>query len=95
MIGLTSLEVYNSFSNITEENKKFENYKFPDEKAGGISYEKVKDDIEKDLDISDITAADLQDDIISPIVLEKYKEQVSKRLEDEQYLRIFSIFKLY
>ena len=36
MIGLTDLEVYNSIFNINEENNKFELYKFPDEKAGGI-----------------------------------------------------------
>ena len=33
MIGLTSLEVYNSVFSITEENNKFELYKFPDEKV--------------------------------------------------------------
>ena len=38
MIGLTDLEVYNSIFNITEENNKFELYKFPDEKAGGVTY---------------------------------------------------------
>ena len=42
MIGLTDLEVYNSIFNTTEENIKFEFYKFPDEKAGGITYEKVE-----------------------------------------------------
>ena len=41
MIGLTDLEVYNSIFNITEENKKFELYKFPEDKIGGISYTKV------------------------------------------------------
>ena len=58
MIGLTDLEVYNSIFNITEENKKFKLYKCPDEKCGGVSYIKVRDEIEKDLDIEDITAAD-------------------------------------
>ena len=71
MIGLTDLEVYNSIFNITELNNKFELYKFPDEKSGGISYIKVKDEIERDLDISDITVADLQDDIIAPIITEE------------------------
>ena len=60
MIRLTDLEVYNSIFNITEENK-FKLHKFPDEKAGGVTYEKVRDEIEKDLDIENITAADLQD----------------------------------
>ena len=91
MIGLTDLEVYNSIFNITEENNKFELYKFPDEKAGGVTYEKVRDEIEKDLGIEDITAADLQDDIIAPIIIKEYKEQVSKRMNDEQYMNILAI----
>ena len=91
MIGLTDLEVCNSIFNITEQNNKFELYKFPDEKAGGISYIKVRDEIEKDLGIEDFTAADLQDERIGPIIAEEYKEQVSKRLNDEQYMNILSI----
>ena len=92
MIGLVDLEVYNSIFNITEENNKFEIYKFPDEKAGGVTYEKVRDEIEKDLDIEDITAEDLQDDIIGPIIIEEYKEQVTKRMNDEQYMTILAIY---
>ena len=84
MIGLTGLEAYNSKFNITKENNKFEFHKFLDEKAGGVSYEKVRDDIEKDLEISDITATDLQNDIIAPITIEHYKKQVTKRMRDEQ-----------
>ena len=83
MIGLTDLEVYNSFFNIAEQNKKFDFYKFSDEKAGGISYTKVRDEIEKDLDISHITAVDLQDNIIGPNIIEEYKEQVTKRMKDD------------
>ena len=70
VIGLIDPKVYNSIFNITEENNKFDFHKFPDEKAGGITYEKVRDEIERDLDISDITATDLQDDIIGPIIIE-------------------------
>ena len=92
MMGLTDLEVYNSIFNITEENNKFELYKFPDEKAGGVTYEKVRDEIEKDLDIEDNTAADLQDDIIGPIIVEEYKEQVTKRMNDGQYMNILAIY---
>ena len=92
MIGLTDLEVYNSIFNITEENNKFELYKFPDEKAGGVTYEKVRDEIEKDLDIEDITAEDLQDEIIAPIIIEEYKKQVTKRMNDEQYMNILAIY---
>ena len=92
VIGLTDLKVYNSIFNITEKNNKFELYKFPYEKAGGVTYEKVRDEIEKDLDISDITAADLQDDIIGPIIFEDYREQVTKRMKDEQYMNILAIY---
>ena len=92
MIGLIDLEVYNSIFNITEENNKFKLYKFPDEKAGGVTYEKVRDEIEKDLDIEDITAEDLQDDIIGPIIIEEYDEQVTKRMNDEQYMNIIAIY---
>ena len=74
VIGLTYLEVCNSILNITQENNKFELYKFPDEKAGGVSYTKVKDEIEKDLDISDITATDIQDDILSPNIIDEYRK---------------------
>ena len=90
MIGLTDLENYNSIFNITEENNKFELHKIPDEKSGGVTYEKVRDEIERDLDISDITAADLQDDIIAPITNKEYKEQVTKRMKDEQYMKILA-----
>ena len=90
MIGLTDLEVYNSIFNITEENNKFELYKFPDEKAGGITYTKVSDEIERDLHISDITDADLQDDIIAPIIIKEYREQVTKRMKDGGYMNIIA-----
>ena len=46
MSGLTSLDVYNSVSNITEGNNKFELHLVPDSKIGGNSYEKVRDEIE-------------------------------------------------
>ena len=92
MIGLTDLGVYNSIFKITEENNKFDRYKFPDEKAGGVTYEKVRDEIERDLGIEDFTAADLQDDIIGPIIIKEYEKQVTKRLNDEQYLNILEIY---
>ena len=88
MLGLVDLEVYDSIFDITEKKSKFDLYKFPDSKVGGISYEKVRDEIEKDLDISDITAADLQDDIIAAFLLEEYKEQVTKKMKDGQYMNI-------
>ena len=42
------------------------------------------------MDNSDITAADLQDDIVAPIIIEKYIEQVTKRTKYKQYMNILS-----
>ena len=92
MLGLVDLDVRNSIFNITEENNKFKIYKFPDEKAGGISNTEVRDEIEKTLDISDITATDLQDDIIGPIVIKEFREQVTRRMKDDKYMEILAGF---
>ena len=54
-------------------------YRFPDQKSGGVSYEKVRVEVERDLDISNITGTDLQDNIMSPIFIEEYREQVTKK----------------
>ena len=89
MLVLTEFGVYNSSFNITEENKEFKLYKFPYEKSGGFSYIEVNQ-IEKDLDFSDITAAELQDDIIGPIKIAEYREQVTKRMEDVGYMNILA-----
>ena len=94
MIGLTDLEVNNSIFNITEEKNKLQFFKFPDGKAGGVTNEKVRDEIEKDSDVSDITATDLQDDLIGLIFFDEYREQVTKRMEDEQNMNILSKFTL-
>ena len=82
MLRLTSLEVY--IFNITKENDKFELFKFPDSKTGDLAHEKVGGEIEKDLEISDITATDLHDDTVGPIVIEEYREQVTKRMKDDE-----------
>ena len=42
--------------------------------------------------ISDITATDLQDDIIGPIFIDEYREQVTKRMKDDQYMKILAIY---
>ena len=81
MLGLTDLEVSKSIFNITEENNKIELYKFPDEKAGGVSYTEVRDEIERDLGISDTTDADLQDDTIGPIFTTNNEQEEWKMLD--------------
>ena len=42
------------------------------------------------MDISNITAADLQGDIIGPIIIEEDREQVTKRMKDEKYMEILA-----
>ena len=44
------------------------------------------------MDISDITAADLQDDILAPIIIEEYKKQVTKRMKDDKYMFILNFY---
>ena len=44
------------------------------------------------MDSSDITATDLQDDIIGPIIPKEYREQVTKRMRDDKYMRISAIY---
>ena len=90
MVRLTDLEVYNSLFNIPEENIKFELYNFPEDKIGGISYIKVGDEIERDLDISDFTDTDFQGDLIGPIIFKEYKKQVTKRMKDDKFMFILS-----
>ena len=75
MISLTDLEVYNSFLNITEQNNKLQFYKFSYEKVGGVSYEEVRDEIEKDLDFSDIAFSDIQGDLIGPIIMKNIENK--------------------
>ena len=86
MVGLLDLEIYNSIFNSTQENNNFELYKFPDEESGVVSYEKFRDEIEKDMGISDITATDLQYEIVCPIISDEYREQVTNRMEDGAYM---------
>ena len=42
------------------------------------------------MDIEDITATDLQDDLIGPIIIEEYREQVTRRMKDDKYMKILA-----
>ena len=55
-----------------------------------MSNEEVREEIEKDLDISDITAADLQEKIIAPNIIKEYREKVTKRMKDDEIMLILS-----
>ena len=90
MIRLSVLDVYNSIFNITEENINFDLYTFPVSKIGGTTFQKVKDEIEKDLDFSDNSATDLQEEILGPTTIEEYRKEVSKRMKSDKYIEHFS-----
>ena len=90
IIGLMSLEAYKFIFNITEQNKKFELHEFPDQKSGGISYENVRDEIEKNWEISDITAIDLQDEIMAPIFLKSIENNLQKKMKDDGYMKFLA-----
>ena len=92
MVGITSLEVYKTILDITEENNKFKPYNFLDRKNDGVSYEKVRDDIEINLGVSHITPTDLQGEILAPIIIEDYREQVTKRMEDDAYMKFLASY---
>ena len=63
LIGLTSLEVFNSIFNITERNNKFKLYT---DTFDEFSFAELKDELEKVLVISNITHEHLQDKILGP-----------------------------
>ena len=69
MIGLIDLEVYNSILNITEENNKFELYT---DTFDEFSFEELKDELEKILDISNITDDLLEDETTGPRIIQTY-----------------------
>ena len=75
-----------------EENSNFELYIFAEAKKGGIISEKVRHEIEKDLNLLDITATDLQDEILGPTFNDKKGKKVSKRVKNDKYMEILAGF---
>ena len=66
MNGLTSLEVYNSIFNITEENIKFESYT---DTFDELSFTETKEELKETLDISNVTPEYLKDEIKGPQII--------------------------
>ena len=85
ILGLVSLEVYNSIFKITEENNKFELYTgyIYDE----ISYSQFKDKVAEVLGLSDITPEELKHEKIGPKKFETYRKlSIEKSQTDGYYL---------
>ena len=66
MIGLTSLEVYNSVFNTTQEISKFELYA---DNFDEFSFRELKDELDEVSDISDTTPEDIQNKIMGPRIV--------------------------
>ena len=83
MIGLTSLEVYNSIFKISTTNIKFELYTdFFDE----FSFEEVKDELVEVLRFSDITPYHLQHEKVGPHIIQAFKNLGSEKSSTDGYI---------
>ena len=85
MIGLPSLEVYYSFSDITEKNNKFEiNTDFFE----GLSFTELKDDVDEILGLSDIPPEYPQDKLMGPRIFEAYQVLSSEKRQTVAYIML-------
>ena len=83
MIGLTSLEVYNSIFNITEENNKFELYRDSSNKFG---FSELKDELEEVLNISHISQEHLEDEIIARRIFDDFTKLSHEKRNSDGYM---------
>ena len=79
MIGLTSLEMYNSFLKTLQDNFKFELYKPSGLLNGENIYETVRNTVNDNLGISDITQDLLDDETIGPIIIEGQRKTYQEK----------------
>ena len=84
MLGLMTLEVYNSIFNITHENNKFELHT---DTFDEFSLEELNDELEEIVNISNNSHEHLQDEIIGPRIFSAYKKlETGKRRTDGYYM---------
>ena len=89
MIGLTSLEVYNSIFKITEDNIEFELYTDNFDK---FSHVELKDEHEEILDFSNITAERLQVKMNVPRLFSAYKKLETKKRRTDGYYMFLLVY---
>ena len=78
MLSLTSLEVYNSIFNITEEN----NFELYTDIFDEFSFEELKDELEEILNVSNFTPEHLQDNIIGQRTISACKKTRNRKETD-------------
>ena len=83
MLGLTSLDLYNSIFIITEENNKFELYTDNFDK---FSFEELKDELEEILNISDITPYHLQHEKIGLLIIQSLRKLRLEKSSTDGYI---------
>ena len=87
MIGLPSLEVYNSVFNTTEDNNKFDLYAGP--LYTELSYTTLKDKIAEVLRFSDIYPEDLEDELHGPDIFEIFTKLSIEKTQTNGYYIFF------
>ena len=82
MIGLTNLEIYNSFFIITKENNKFEIYRDTPTK---VPFLELKDELEESLNIPHITREHLLDDETASRIIDEYHKLSNEKKNSDGY----------
>ena len=83
MLGLTDLEVYNSFFNINQTNNKFE---LETETFDEFSFEELKDELEEILNIPNNTDDLLEDETKGPRIIKTYWKLGSEKSSTDGYV---------
>ena len=85
MIGLISLEVYNSIFIINQENNKLDFYA---DTFDEFSFTEPKDELEEILNTSDITPYHLQHETVGPSLITAYKKLRSEKSNTDGYIML-------
>ena len=83
MLGLKDLEVYNSIFNVTKENYKIELYT---DTFDEFSFEELKDEVDEILNIPEITNSHLEDETLTPLIIDTYQKLRSDKSSHDGYI---------
>ena len=89
MLGLTDLEVYISIFKIIEQNNKFDLYT---DTSDEFSFEELKDELEENLKIPNITGDHLEDEITGPLVTKDYWVLRSQKSSTDGYIILLTAY---
>ena len=83
MPGLIDLELYNSIFNITKENNKFELYT---DTFDEYSFAELNDEVEEIFNIPEITDSHLEDETLTPLIIDTYQKLRSDKTSHDGYI---------